>query len=763
MMTLKDKKVWVLWQKRQVPGSDRFTKIPLQKNGKGASSTNPDHWLSYEDAQNTLKSNGKFTGVGFTISKEFPILAIDLDHCVKDGELTRENFQMLFDMADTYTELSPSGDGLHIIFHIEEHFSLKKNKNVHDDGTAAEAYTEGRYFTYTGTPFGEEKAIRTIKQDEAEELLNILGLKIRYDTTIPEDHSNQTIEVNDNMTDKGLLREMFKGKGGTDRKKLYDGDTSAYNDDGSSADMALLMHLAFWTAKDSKRMEKLWLESPLGQREKTQTRFDYRIRSIENAIAKTTDVYQAAKPMSKSIISDTAKIKPTLSNEVEFQRNEKGYPFISAANIFEILKADTYLNDAFRLNTFSGQVESTIRGTGDWLPVQKFDIIELTVYLQQTYRFFEKVPQGLVHEGILKYANTNQVNPPQDLINSVGWDNEDRLEKWLMKVFKVEDNEVNALFGELWIKGLVSRIMKPGCKFDHVLVLEGSQGVGKSRALRALAQPWYAETTMDIDSKDFQLILTQNILIELSEGATLSRSSQNAMKQKITEQEDNFRRPYAESPEKVPRHCVFSMTTNEDQYLKDATGARRWFPVEIPDGAKADVAWLEENRLQMFAEAWHKVNVLGEKIYLDEDEVEVVKEIQNSKTEVDPWIERIAAWYFDSMQASRREDGVTTTECYDEALSDFTNREYTSGQGKRIAQIFRSNFKLSKNKSMSTLNGVRAFRFMPTSETEDILKVRGIEMKLNFSETQRSEEVKGGIRNKNWHQDFQLSKDDDDE
>jgi predicted P-loop ATPase len=742
-MQLKNYPIWLVWKKELVetPGSEglksqRFTKIPYQINGYKASSVNPSHWVTYEQARKAYESNKQFSGIGFVISREFPLLCLDFDHCIKDNEIVRDDLFVVQEAANTYTELSPSGDGLHIIFELEKHFPLIANKKVNDDGTAVEAYTENRYFTFTGNPFkNEDLPVRKISQEEGEEIIRMLG----YPWGQKDEQIKQidATKLEYTMPNDILLKKMFKAKGGTKLKKLYDGDISEYNNDGSSADAALCTALAFWTAKNAHQMEEIWLASPLGQREKTQTRKDYRDRTIANVIPLVSSVY--SENVSGKIIKDSAKIKPVLLQEIVFdgENNTQGIPHKNIPNIKQILAADSYLAKAFRFNTFSDMIECNIENGKDWVPLETRHVIIVSEYIQTTYKYFENLAKQTVEEAIILHSMSTKVNPPQDLIKSVVWDKVNRIDTWLMTVFNAPDTTLNRSISSNWMKGLVNRVCTPGCQFDTVLVLEGGQGIGKSSVLRALAMPWYAETTMDIDTKDFQLILTQNILVEFSEGASLSRSEAKSLKQKITEREDNFRRPYEKSPQKFPRRCVFAMTTNEEQYLKDTTGNRRWLPIALPN-TKADVEWVFENRLQLFAEAYHRVYELKETTY--EFPQEELLLAQSSRMEEDPWVSAIVNWYFDELSDQERADGVTTVEAHTKALWDISRKDFGNGQSQRVASLFRNELFLKKVKYSE--KGQSAWRYFATPATDDLNNKRN----LNMTETEKAKKAQIAAR-----------------
>ena len=198
---------------------------------------------------------------------------------------------------------------------------------------------------------------------------------------------------------------------------------------------------------------------------------------------------------------------------------------------------------------------------------------------------------------------------------------------------------------------MVKRIVFPGCKFDYVLVLEGEQGIKKSMSLAVLGGNWHSETTMSTDNKDFFMQFAGKAIIEFSEGETLSRTEVKRMKAIITVQSDRYRVPFDRMTQDFPRRCVFAMTTNQSEYLKDETGNRRWLPVAVV-AEEANIEWLQANRDQLFAEAYSRV-LAGEKIY--EFPKEETERQQAARMIHDPNADLVAEWYYNELRIEERE------------------------------------------------------------------------------------------------------------
>jgi hypothetical protein len=270
-------KTWVNWRFEERDG--KKTKVPYTPRGTRASSTDPEMWSTYEEVNDGV---GNFDGIGIVFSGG--LLGIDLDHCIEeDGSLPAE-IEAFIEAAQTYTEVSPSRTGLHLYMRLTEPMELVRNRSGH-----YECYTSGRFFTVTGTAWKVSSPIRTVTPAEAVELLKILGYPWSKAPDSPTKLSTVTEAVRHvARTEVRQIQEsMFRSKNGSKIQALYEGDTSGYGNDESSADAALCAHLAYWTDGDAGLIEDLWLESPLGSREKTQNRADYRKRTIENAIALT--------------------------------------------------------------------------------------------------------------------------------------------------------------------------------------------------------------------------------------------------------------------------------------------------------------------------------------------------------------------------------------------------------------------------------------------------------------------------------------------
>lgn len=692
---------WVNW--KLVEREGKKTKIPYFSKMKLASSTDPKTWQNYESAS-TAADNGSnnFDGVGIVLH-DSKLLCIDIDHVVEDGKVYSPVAEKILDLlkaANSFTEISQSGTGLHIFIECTTPFTPLVNKKA-----PFEIYTNGRYIATTNNPF-QNKIIPVRTCDEAEllQILSTIGYPWGKNITPEATESTKTSETSQAaLSDVDLLDHMFRSKNGDEVKKLYSGDITGYEDDASKADMALLAHLAFWTRKDADQMESIWKSSPLGSREKTQKRKDYRDRSIRNAIANCKTIYEKKE----------TGIKFSADEEFLVVVKDKGSIVIPCQeNVLIALRTNPETRGKFRHNIWLDRKE-TLLESNEWRAVRDNDYNLVKSILARSYTHMALITASptFVANAIIQYCEENSVDPAVDYFESLKWDGTERLSTWISKTYNTIGNEEEyKIIGTQWLKALVKRVIYAGCKFDNVLVLEGEQGTKKSTSLAVLGKEWHVELTTNPSDKDFFLLMKGHTIVEFSEGEIQERSSMKLLKSIITTQVDTYRAPYARETEAHPRRCVFAMTTNDSKYLKDETGNRRWLPVACV--GQANVEWLEENRDQLFAEAYHRVITLKEDIFegLSSD---VIKEMQEERRMQRFEEQAIIDWYSD-LPFSRKNTGVTLKDVFDGALKQ-DGSQMNQLHNMIIPPILKNILKLEEKRKM--VEGKKKTVYIPTDKT----------------------------------------------
>lgn len=245
---------WVCWQRTTDPKRpDKPRKVPMAADGNGKAACNrPATWGNYTQAAATCLAKG-YDGLGFMLGDG--VFGIDLDHCLQGGqpnELARD----ILNRVPTYTEISPSGSGLHLLA-----LGSLPEGNRGRRSVALELYGDGRYFTMTGQQLpGTPGELR-----EASAVLP--GIIADYidqpkQAAQTNQHTPQPVDVLA-LDNEKLLNKIRASSQGAAFCALWRGDTSAHNGDASAADMALCNMLAFWTGKDAVRMDELFRKSGL--------------------------------------------------------------------------------------------------------------------------------------------------------------------------------------------------------------------------------------------------------------------------------------------------------------------------------------------------------------------------------------------------------------------------------------------------------------------------------------------------------------------
>lgn len=249
-----------------------------------------------------------------------------------------------------------------------------------------------------------------------------------------------------------------------------------------------------------------------------------------------------------------------------------------------------------------------------------------------------------IHAACIAAAQRNSFNPAADWLCDLKWDGEKRLDRWLTYYCGAEATPYVSNVGKKFLIGAVARILRPGCKMDNMLVLEGAQNLGKSAVAKILGtfggQSFFTDELADIGSKDAAMQLEGVAIVELAELDQLDRSSINAIKAWLTRTVDRFRPPYGRTVIRAPRQSVLIGTMNPDGagWMKDATGGRRFWPVAV---TSIDATALQADQPQLWAEAVVSFHA-GEPWWLsEEEEIAAARVEQQARYEDDAWAEAI--------------------------------------------------------------------------------------------------------------------------
>jgi len=333
--------------------------------------------------------------------------------------------------------------------------------------------------------------------------------------------------------------------------------------------------------------------------------------------------------------------------------------------------------------------------TGEW---DDDDTARTIIWFAHNYRL--TITKNHVLEALVVVAQKARFHPVREYLAELTWDGQPRLKSFLQKAMGADTDTDDArryleMAGSMFLIGSVARIMVPGCKMDNVLILEGEQGKGKSQVVSILYGDWYSDAPLPLGDKDAYQNIQGVWGSELAELDSFNKAESNTAKMFFSQKRDRFRPPYGHSPKDFKRQCVFIGTTNQDEYLKDYSGNRRYWPVYC---RHVDLQWTRDNRDQLWAEALHQFDQ-NIRWWPDEDEQLVFTKEQDDRLQVDPWLYPI-----DDFLKTLNRDYVTGDDVLISACRKDTGTQNRADQN-RVAPLMKSLGWHKKRKTITTDSG----------------------------------------------------------
>jgi len=399
---------------------------------------------------------------------------------------------------------------------------------------------------------------------------------------------------------------------------------------------------------------------------------------------------------SEGVPTPPSAVRPPLNVEGNWKDslicNDKGVLVRgSLKNALVFLQHHPKFAEIFRLNDF--QKDIFVTKCPPWSDPERFRVHrmednDITHCAAELESFGAGAQVNIVMRAIATSAELAKFHPARDFFDSLVWDGVERLDRWLVEYLgaQEDDPEYLAFAGKKWLTAGVKRIYEPGCKFDHVLVIEGAQGGGKSTLLREIAtfgdEAYFTDNVKvsDIGKDNTIMMLQGSIIVELAELAGFNKKDDEEIKGWITVREDRCRRPYDKTVSYFPRQFVLAATTNNYEYLKDPSGNRRYWPVKA---GVLDLNAVKQDRLQLWAEA---VTLYKSGYYVGptEDEQALAREAQEKRLSVDAWEEDVLI----ALRKMQTHDGFKTREVMEKM--GLTIKDRDDRAARRVTGVLRA-------------------------------------------------------------------------
>ena len=700
---------WVGWKLEQrldkKLGEFKTTKVPKNAAAtrQNAKSNDPKTWASFEVACAAWE-NGRgsyaIDGVGVVLVEDW--IGYDLDvKGVKDREGIAGEILFEAGRCGCYVEVSPSGKGYRI---FTRGVLPRAGKGTTHSWIEAYDHTSPRFLTVTGNRIYKREG--DIEPEQG--FVDWMHQRYFAKPDAPKKAAPKKANLPASISDQELIEKIRSSAAGSEFSRLFGGDEGS---DHSAADLALCNLLAWWTNRDAAQMDRIFRSSGL-MRDKWDKRHHadgrtYGEGTIEAAISSCAGGYDpsyrdpSSAPKTRPSAEKKGDAKAAESAEasqewkarllLKFDKEGRAIGYKSCAlNVSRILANDDRWAGvlAFDESATSPTFQTQPPFHQDYADPNDRIFPRMLIdedYIRVGYWLLEEYGINLATEGIagavLVAAQFQRVHPVRDYLSSLRWDGVERIEMWLRtylggRSLVHQGPEYVDAVGKMWLISAVARAFKAGCKADHVLVLEGNEGIGKSTALKILGGAAFSDTQIDIQNKDAYLHIRGKWVVELAELDSLMRAESSTAKAFFTSATDRYRAPYGRTMVEVPRGCVFAGSVNHNDYIRDASGGRRYWPVEC---VQLDLETLTRDRDQLWAEAVACYR-RGDRWWPEAAQAEVFRAEQAARQIDDPWETLIVDWIDGKGQ-------VTPSEIMSECLKITSDKQDRRAQT-RIGIIF---------------------------------------------------------------------------
>lgn len=345
--------------------------------------------------------------------------------------------------------------------------------------------------------------------------------------------------------------------------------------------------------------------------------------------------------------------------ELVWDLDGKGNKQVTVNNFVNAFKSDPLLNgllayDMLKETIVFTRPSFTAKGSKKGDLVNDTDISIIKGRIERMHGIYN---DAKLNDALEQVSSDNAFHPIKLYLESLTWDGVPRIDTFLVDYMGAEDNAYTREAFRKMLLAAVTRIYEPGRKFDTALVFYSEQGVGKSTLIQRLSKGWFNDSLTNLSGKESYEAIQFAWLVELAELSALRKSDVEAVKNFISKREDTYRGAYARRVKTHKRQCVFFGSTNDDEFLKDATGNRRFFPVSVKRTRKTRIIFEPEFDAivdQLWAEAMEGY-MLGEALTLSDEAEAIAGGTREEFTERTP-IQGLIEEYLDRLFPADYED-----------------------------------------------------------------------------------------------------------
>lgn len=619
--SLRQFKRWAPWRAVWNEKRKKFDKIPQQPGNPdfGLSSAKPEQWAAFDTALKAL-DRGKSAGIGFCMTGVNGVVCFDLDNCLGD-----EWALDIIERVGSYTELSPSGNG----YRIFAKCNFPRDWMNHEVGIEFYAGNQPRFLTVTGDVIGDTHDMVDIDAQVIEQLEKRYSRKTKsadiIDLTMPALLCDLVLPTIESLNLPEKVKAFFDtGAVEGDRSAtLFNAGMSLYAEglgDDEVLSVLAANPYAFAVAMDHRNQDPdrallyLWREHCIKSKARAST------------MVSSADEFA---------VIEVAHDAPTMP---KFNRDKSGKIEATIQNLDAALRSVAYCGVDIRLDEFRDEVVYALHTeVGAWRPFTDSDYVKLRIYLES--RGFKPIGRELIRDVVMKIADDNRFDTAILWLKSLTWDGVPRIGRFYIDYLGAEDSAYTQAASIYTWTALAGRVLVPGIKADMVPILVGDQGTLKTTAVASMvpSAEFFTEISFHEREDDLARKLRGRLIGEIGELRGLHTKEQESIKAFITRTHEHWIPKYREFATTFARRLVFIGTTNQEQFLADDTGNRRWLPIPTQ---LANVEAIKRDRNQLWAEARVMFDLFG----IDWSVEMLSKDVHDEYMMTEQWEEEIRDW-----------------------------------------------------------------------------------------------------------------------